>query len=313
MSLILNIATLLVLFAALGLAADLTVKNIRLVALSLKMKMFSLGIILGIMTTLPELSVGINASLEGAGSLSVGNILGGIVVIIGLVLGVSLLLNHKIDTEDNLKSVLPASFVILSPFLLGIDGKFGTFDGIVMVSLYVGLIYYLYRLNRSPLDIGGLVIIESKKIIKEVFFAILGVVAVMLISHWIIQITLVLLNELMVSKLIIGLLIFSIGTNLPEITMTLTSWRRKSSDLSLSHLISSAFTNILVLGLLVILHPITFTVGPIYYALCFFVSLVVILFLIFFKSDKSLSRIEGGILVLVYIVFLAVNLYLAGR
>lgn len=76
MSLILNIVILLVLFAALGLAADLAVKNIRSIALTLRLKLFSLGIILGIMTTLPELSVGINATIEDAAGLSVGNLMG---------------------------------------------------------------------------------------------------------------------------------------------------------------------------------------------------------------------------------------------
>jgi len=313
MSLILNLAILFVLFIALGTAANLTVKNIRLIAVSLKMKLFSLGIILGVMTTLPELSVGINATMEDAAALSVGNIMGGVVVIIGLVLGTSLLLNRKIDTDHNMKSILPICFVILSPFLLGTDGKFGTIDGSIMVALYVGLIYYLYRLNRSPLDIGGLVVVKNKKVFKEVSLAIIGVIAIMLISHWIILVTLTLLEKLSVSKLIIGLLVFSIGTNLPEIIITFTSWRRKSSELSLSHLVSSAFTNILVLGILAILNPITFIIGPIYYVLCFFVTLIILLFLIFYRSNRSLSRLEGGFLLLVYFSFLLTNLYFASR
>jgi len=313
MSIILNIIILLALFALLGLAADLAVKNIRLVALSLRMKLFALGIILGIMTTLPELSVGINATLEDAGALSVGNIMGGIVVLIGLILGASLILNRKVATADNLRSLLPASLVILSPFFLGVDGRFGIFDGVVMVALYVGLISYLYYLNRSPMSVGGLAIIGKRKIVKEIFIAILGIIAVMLISHWIIEFTLVLLEKVAASKLMIGLILFSIGTNLPEITITLTSWRRKSSDLSLSHLISSAFTNILVLGLLAILNPITFTIGPAYYALVFFVSLIIILLIIFSHTDKSLSRIEGAILLMIYVFFVAFNLFLIGR
>ena len=314
MSIFLNLVLLIALFAVLGMAADLAVKNIRLVALSLRMRMFALGIILGIMTTLPELSVGINATLEDAASLSVGNIMGGVVVLIGLILGSSLMLNRGLKTDDSLSSLVPASLVILSPFLLGVDGQFGLFDGIIMVALYIGLIFYLYRINRAPLDLGGgIAIVDKRRIVKEIFFAIVGIIIVMLASHFIIELTLMLLEKVAVSRLMVGLLLFSIGTNLPEITITLTSWRRKTSDLSLSHLISSSFTNILVLGLLAIMSPITFTIGPVYYALAFFVCLIVTLFLVFSHSDKRLSRLEGMILLIIYILFVATNIYLVSR
>ena len=94
--------------------------------------------------------------------------------------------------------------------------------------------------------------------------------------------------------------------------ITVTAWRHKTSELSLSYLTSSAFTNILVLGLLAILSPITFTIGPVYYALAFFVTLIIILFIIFSHTKKSLSRLEGMILLMVYILFVAFNLFLAG-
>jgi len=149
MPVILLIIILLILFALLGWAADLAVKNIRLIALSLRMKIFALGVILGIMTTLPELMVGLNATFHNVASLSVGNIMGGIVVVIGLVLGMSLILNRKIDTADNLRSLLPTSLVTLSPFFLGVDGSFGLVDGIIMIFLYLGLIFYLYFINYA--------------------------------------------------------------------------------------------------------------------------------------------------------------------
>ncbi len=312
MPILLNLVLLLALFGVLGFTADLAVTHIRSVALALRMRLFTVGIILGIVTTLPEFSVGINATLEQASTLSVGNIMGGIVVVFGLILGTSLMLNRSIETDHNLKSLLPSSLIILSPFIFGLDGKFGTFDGVMMILLYVSLIFYLYHLNRSPL-VGGIALIDKKKTGKSLLIALGCLIVVMLASHWIIQLTMLLLEKVAISKLMIGLLLFSIGTNLPEITITFTSWRRKAADLSLSHLVASAFTNILVLGILAILNPITFTIGPVYYALVFFISLIIILFIIFAHSDRRLSRLEGGILLFVYVLFVATNIFLAGR
>ena len=311
MSLFFNILILIAIFAILGVSADIAVNNIRSIAKALRLKLFALGIVLGLFTTLPEFAVGINASLEGAGSISVGNIMGGVIVLIGLILGTSLILNKKVGTDNSLKTLFPACLVILSPFLLGIDGSYGFLDGLVMISLYAGLIFYLYYLNRDKNLDGQLAVIDKGKIGKSVVFAILGVILVMLASHWIVQITLGLLETIQVSKLFIGLILFAIGTNLPEITITLTAWRKKSSELSLSHLLSSVFTNIFVLGSLAVLSPINFETNLVYYVLVFFAVLIVSLLFIFAKSDRSLSRKEGGVLLLIYIIFVVINIFLA--
>ncbi|MDI3496548.1 MAG: cation:H+ antiporter [Patescibacteria group bacterium] len=310
MSLVLNILALLSLFFILGLAADLTVDNIRYIALSLRMKLFALGVILGIATTLPELTVGINAALQDAGSLSVGNIMGGIIVVIGLILGSSLILNKRVETDSNLKPLPQIALLILSPFALGVDGRFGLVDGLIMVLLYVALLFYLYRINRSTLG-DGLAIIDKKKVSKSLALSLGGIILVVVISHFIVKLTVGMLDKINISQLLLGVILFSIGTNLPEIMIAFTSWRRKTSELSLSHLISSAFTNILVLGSLAILKPINFTVGPVYYGLVFFVTLIIILFIIFSHTDKSLSRKEGVVLIGVYLLFVITNILLA--
>ncbi|MDD3939535.1 MAG: hypothetical protein PHF49_02670 [Patescibacteria group bacterium] len=310
MSLVFNLLVLVLLFFILGLAADLAVDNIRYIALSLRMKLFALGVVLGIATTLPELTVGINAALQGAGSLSVGNIMGGIIVMIGLILGSSLILNKRVETDKSLKPLPQIALLILSPFVLGIDGRFGLVDGLIMVFLYAALIFYLYRINRSTMG-EGLAIIDKKKMFRSMLLAVVGIILVVLTSHFVVELAVDVLDKVNVSKLVLGIILFSIGTNLPEIMIAFTSWRRKASELSLSHLTSSAFTNILVLGLLCILKPITFTVGPVYYGLVFFVTLIIILFIIFSHTDKSLSRKEGIVLIGVYLLFVVTNIILA--
>ena len=314
MGIFLNALILIALFFVLGLSADLAVKNIKYIALSLKIKVFVLGAILGIATTLPELSVGINTAMKNISGLSAGNILGGITVIMGLITGVSLILHKNISTEDNLKSLIPVLIVILSPFLLGTDGVFSLVDGLIMVVLYLALIFYLYKTSPSetaPQE--SIVILEKRKITKALFISLIGIIVVIFSSNLIVEISSGLLEKTGISKLILGILVFSIGTNLPEITIALTSFKRKASELSISFLISSAFTNIFTLGLLAIFKPITFQVNLAYYVLAFFIALIMVLFVIFAFSDKSLSRREGFVLLGLYLIFLAINIFLAGR
>lgn len=311
-SLFFNIASLIALFVILGLAADLAVKNIKYLALVLRIRLFALGIILGISTTLPELSVGINAIIKGIPGVSVGNILGGISVVMGLILGVSLILHKKISTEDSLKPLIPATIVILSPFILGLDGKFSLWEGLVMIALYLFLILYLHKINPQK-NTEQIVLIERKKVAKALFLSLIGIIIVLISSNVAVDISTNLLDKTGISRLLMGLLFFSIGTNLPEITIALTAWRRKSSELSVSFLLSSSFTNILVLGILSVFRPIVFSLDIVFYSLAFFLFLIMSCFVFFSHTDKSLSRREGFVLLFIYLAFLVFNIFLAGR
>ncbi|PKL72098.1 hypothetical protein CVV26_03015 [Candidatus Kuenenbacteria bacterium HGW-Kuenenbacteria-1] len=303
---------LLFLFVALGWSANFAVKNIKYLGAVLKIRLFAFGILLGIITSLPELSLGINATIDQATTLSVGNLLGGVIVMLGLILGISLLLNRKIKTDGRLSSLIPTVLVIFSPILFGIDGKYGLFDGLIMVGLYLGLIFYLFRLNHFSNHVY-IKIVDKNKVIKSTIFAIASVIGILIASHWIVKITLDLLNYIQVSQLVIGLIIFSIGTNLPEISVAITSWRKKSSELSLSHLLSSSFTNVLVLGILALLRPIIFDTNLAYWIVALFLGVILVLFTNFYYSDKKMDRREGAILFAGYVLFIIVNFYLINR
>lgn len=305
-----NIIILFFLFLLLGLSADFLVNNISYIAKALRIRMFALGIILGIVTSLPETSVGINTSLEGIPGLSVGNLLGSIVVIMGLILGCSLILNRRINTDGELKIVIPQIAIIFIPLFLGLDGNYNLVDGIIMILSYLSLVFYLYKANYSFGDGLGVAIIERNKILKAISFSLIGIAAILFFSHWIVEVTTILLEGWSISKLTIGILVFSIGTNLPEISIALTSWRKKNSELSLSHLMSSAFTNVLILGGLSTISTISFTVNHSYYNVFGFIALVLFLFVIFYWSKKRLDRWEGGILALCYLIFLILNFVL---
>lgn len=309
MALLLDLLLLLLLFVILGISADFVVKNIKYIASVLRIKLFAFGILLGLVTTLPELSVGINAAINEASSLSVGNLLSGVIVILGLILGASLLLNRDVATDGRWSVLIPQVAIIFSLILLGLDGSYGLIDGLIMVGFYCGLIYYLYRINQAP-EISYPELINKNKILKAFLASVLGVVAILLASNGIIKIILDLLNYVNISKLVVGALVFAIGTNLPEITITITSWRKKASELSLSHLLSSAFTNVLVLGILAVIRPIVFEVDISFWVIAVFLSLILVLFLVFYRSGKKMDRREGLALLMVYVVFLFVNIWL---
>ncbi len=310
MFIFLNSFLLLILFLVLAWAANFTVKNIKHLGRIFRIRLFVFGIFLGIVTTLPELSLGINALKDGAHSLLVGNILGGAVVILSLVLGFNLLLHKGIKTDGRLHSLVPMSLIIFSPILLGLNGAYNIFDGLVIVILYSSLVFYLYRLNRSnprPAKVD----FNKFDAIKDVFFALLGVAVVLISSHWIVKISLNLLEYFQISELAMGLAVFSIGTNLPELSIVISSWRKKSSELSLSYLFGSSFANVLILGIIAIFQPIVFDLDINYWIVALFLPITLFLVVRFYRSDKKMDQPEGWILLFLFILFIFSNLYLA--
>lgn len=306
MPMLIDSILLLALFAALGGLAELTVKHIKHLGAILKIRLFVFGLLLGIITSLPELSLGINATINQVAPLSVGNLIGGIMVMLGLILGVSILLNRKIKTDGRLAGVIPALLVIIAPIFLGLNGRYGVTDGLIMIGLYIGLIAYLYRLNRLDHQSRINIAIHGRPG-KSIMLAIGGTIGILIVSHYIVEITIQLLEYITISKLALGLIVFSIGTNLPEISIALISWRKKSSELSLSHLLSSSFTNVLILGVLAFLKPITFNIDATYWVTAIFMALILICFAWFYKSNKKMDRREGLILLALYILFVVVN------
>ena len=80
-------AALVILFYLLGKSADLMVLNVRRLGEALGVKIFAFGIVLGFLTSFPEIAVGVNSLLLDIRSLSLGNLFGGILVTFGLILG----------------------------------------------------------------------------------------------------------------------------------------------------------------------------------------------------------------------------------
>lgn len=295
---------LIILFYLLGKSADLIVLNVRRLGEALGVKIFAFGIILGFLTSFPELAVGVNSLLLDIRALSLGNLLGGILVIFGLVLGVSAILNRTIETGAKAGSFLPIVIFIMAPLLLGLDGRLTRVDGIALIVGYALVLWYL--LARGPHEkferhdsVRG--------IAEKTLFILMGVGLVLVISHYIIEVTLLLTRGLGISPFTIGIVLFAIGTNLPEIIVAIRSWRRNVEELSLSNLIGSAIANPAIVGIFAVIKPMTAEVGPSYYLLLVFTLVLLAVLNRFYETDKKLTRLEGIALVVFYVLFIALE------
>ncbi len=304
---ILLIFPLLFLFYLLGKAADLVIINIRQIGEKLGINIVFLGIILGFLTSLPELFIGINSIADDIPEVSLGNLLGGIMVLFGFVLGISLILNRKIKNNGEIMEYFLALMYILFPLFLGLDGKLGYVDGFILVAAYINLLYILYIKQKNQNHFQINVSSNSNDILKKIFYIIFGIILIIICSELIIKLFLILLNGLNVSIFIIGLILFSIGTNIPELAVSIRSCKRHAGDLSISNLIGSAMSNVVIIGIFSFIKPFRAEVNNSYYILIFFTVAIFAAFLYFYKTGKLLSRKEGFVLLAIYILFVLVQ------
>jgi len=316
----LYIFLILILFYFLGKSADILILNVKKIAERFNVKIFIIGIILGILTTMPELFLGINSIVKELDSISLGNIFGGNIIILSLLFGISLILNHEIKTDGDLKNIIPNLVFILLPVLVGLKGSLTFYNGLTFIFIYFLIIFYINKRNNITVDAVKIRDEEKKNIIsyiknkfnfiknkgflKEAGLSILSITLLIIISNIIMNLSGYVLEDFNISKFFIGLIVFSIGTNLPEFIVIIKSTKNNNSDLSISHLIGSAMANIFILSILTLFNKFSVNVNWSYIITLIFITLILVLISIFYKTNKSFSRKEGFIFLSIYLAFL---------
>jgi cation:H+ antiporter len=102
----------------------------------------------------------------------------------------------------------------------------------------------------------------------------------------------------------VGLLILSVGTNLPEITITFIVIKKHHANLVLGDVLGSASTNTLIIAILAIIHPFGISSFSAYETSSVFLIITLIAFYVMTHTKNRLSPVEGYVLLCIYVAFL---------
>lgn len=272
---------------------------------------FTLGFfILGLVTSTPELFVGINAIFKGVPELSMGNLIGGIIVLLSLVIGATAVLSGKVSFKDGFskKELLFTGFLLITPFFLAIDGFVSRFDGLMLLAFYAVFFIILNKKESFIKRFKDELIKEPFDATKLMIKAGLGVLGLLLFSKIIVEIAIIIANQLSIPPMVVGLLLLSLGTNMPEFTLGILS-KRNHTDVAIGDYLGSAAANIPLLGLVAVLSPFSLPNGKHVFMLLLLV-ITVVFFYLFARSRKEINRKEGAILLGIYGLFLVIELVL---
>ena len=145
-----NILLYLISFFFIWFGAGLIVSSASKFSTKLRLSPFAFAFVfLGILTSIPEFSVGLQAVASNKPEIFVGNLLGGIVVIFLVIIpllaifGNGISLKHELDN----KTLLATLGVILTPSIFILDKKVTTLEGAILVVFYLVLLFLVERKN----------------------------------------------------------------------------------------------------------------------------------------------------------------------
>lgn len=297
------------LFYLLGKTAEVLVSDISIVSRKMRIPLVFFGFILGFFTSFPEIGIAINAFASNIQDISLGNLFGSPLVMLGLIFGVSAILNKSIHTDGKIKNIAPVVAYIFLPFLFGMDGVLSRLEGMVLIAGYIVMVYLIYVQQKRHSDEQRSVLFREKIVLKEIFRILIAVIFILILSHAIVGFTEGILREFHFQGFLFGIILFAIGTNLPEIIIMIHSWKRGIKELAFHHLLGSVMMDLLIIGVFAFVRSISFTAGPGYFNGMLFTALLLLAFVYFYKTDKVFTRLEGVLLFSVYSVFLLSEIY----
>jgi len=318
MTLILDIILLIAGFWLLIEGADKFVEGASSVAGNYHISKILIGLtIVAFGTSAPEFAVSISSKLAGSGSIVLGNVIGSNILNILLILGASALI-HSLQVKNNTrKRELP--LMLLLTALLSVliaDHLFDSTatnvlsraDGIVILLFFAVFLYYLVDMARKQKDDPN----DKTTYLpvgKAWIYTLGGIVAIILGSELAVHCAQNIALFFGVSDKLIGLTVVALGTSLPELITSLTATRKGEYDLAIGNVIGSNLFNIgIVLGLPVALLGSVEAVGFEWYDIAVLLLSAALLF-VFAANDRKISRKEGLVFLILFVVYYSYVIY----
>ncbi len=270
--------------------------------------------IMGFGTSAPEMLVSGMAAANGNPAIGIGNALGSNIANIGLVIGVTALIMPLAVSSRILRREYPVLIGIsLLAGLLMLDDELGRLDGVILMFGTLLLVAWLIWMGKRPHAADPLEtefdveIPRGLSTARAVLWTLLGVVVLVLSSRLLVWGAVDIARDLGVSDLVIGLTIIAVGTSLPELAASVMSALKKEHDMAIGNIIGSNMFNLLaVLALPGLIQPSVLDSAVMQrdYPVVLALTLALFVMAYGFKGRGRVNRLEGGILLACFAVYM---------
>lgn len=263
--------------AGIVLGADTLVSGAVSVAKRFGMSDFLIGaLIVGVGTSLPELTVSFSSAMHGNPDVAIGNVVGSNIFNILGILGLTALFFPVAVSRNNVRFEIPfcifvsvLSWMLTSNFFNGSPAFISRVDGVVLLLCFAFFMWYSLRRDMRPVAENAANSVANseanpaanstanpaaKSDAAPLWIAFLKVaagLAVLIIScELFVDKAIVIAKAWGMSEAVIAITLIACGTSLPELAASIAAALRKNTQLALGNVIGSNIFNLtLILGL----------------------------------------------------------------
>lgn len=272
-------------------------------------------------TSTPELSISILSAIKGSAPMAIGNVVGSnifnILVIIGIV---ALVRPIKVQPSVMVNEIGLVILSALALFAIGFGDLLGDgterlvtrVEGILLLLFFVIFLRYTFARAKSDKenenDPAAVNAQERKEmpIWRSILYVVGGLAGLVYGGDRFVAGASGVALSLGMSEAMVGLTIVAAGTSLPELAASVAAAVKGNSGIAVGNVIGSNIFNIfLVLGMTSTVRQLPFG-GISHLDLCVMLFASLIFWLFCWKFGKrTITRPEGGILVALYIAYIA--------
>jgi len=288
--------------------SDLLIDQSEKIALRFGISEYVIGATLvAVGTSLPEMAASITASINHKPEIAVANVIGSNIFNITLVLATVFIVAKNVNPHRDFfaKDSSWALFPVLIFILMILDGSFSRFDGFLLMILMFAYVLFLLRAGREIIldtdeERGKHTPFSWRKV---GLLTIVGFVLVIVGADYTIESASSIARSFGVSDWIIGIIMISLGTSMPELMVSITAALKGKADMAIGAIIGSNMANTtMVLGSAALVNQID--IDPMKYMFDISTMLVATLMLVFLSANKLYTKPAGISLLIVLALFL---------
>lgn len=292
--------------------ATVSTKYAERLAKSFRLSAYTVGfIVIAIISILPETFVSVSAVFQGIPSFGFGTLLGSNIADLTLVFAVlTLLIGRGIKVEKKiLKEDALYPFLLIMPLVLGFDGKFSRIEGLALIAAGVAFYYLSLKSGTRHAEEQKP---DTTERLKNAGMLLVGMTLLTVGAHFIVSSATYFAVFFEVKPVLIGMLIVGLGTVIPEFLFAYKSVKSNNDSLAIGDILGTVLADAtVVIGIIAVLQPFTFSKTIIYVAGVFMVAGCFMLFS-FMRSGRMITRREGFALFLFWLTFILVEFIVNG-
>jgi len=296
--------------AAMGIliwGAELLINQSERIALKFKIPEFIIGAtLIALGTSLPEMAASIAAAYNGQSEIAVANVIGSNTLNITLVLATVFLIAKNISPKRDFfaKDSTWALIPVLIFVLMIIDGVISRFDAILLLLLMGAYLMFLLQDTKDvpeeeieDFDESTFSWIQTSPIL------IGGVILVIVGAHYTVESASAIAKGFGISEWVIGIIMISLGTSLPELTVSISAAIKGKVDMAIGNIIGSNMANTtIVIGAAALVNPLSVNAQS--YIFDIATMIVATLILVFITANKLYNKSAGISLIIILGLFL---------